>query len=191
MTDRALREELIATALTLRAQRVLPATLGNLSVRLASGDILITPSSCAYESTTPADLPVIDLDGKVRAGDLPPSSEWRMHTAIYRARCDVAAVVHTHAPAATALACLRQPLPGVLGEVEDFAQGPVRVAAYAESGTAQLAANVVSALGQSRAALIASHGMVAVGPDCAAAAQVAEVIEHCAMVHLLTRAVAG
>lgn len=191
MDHRDLRAEIIRTALALRAQRVLPATLGNISVRLSDTTLLITPSSRAYETMAPEDLPVIDLQGAVHSGAVPPSSEWRMHAAIYRARPDVRAIVHTHAPAATAVACLGLPLPGTLGELEYFAKGTVRVARSAESGTDEIAANVVLALGQSRAALMASHGLVAVGSDCASAAQVAEVIEHCALVYLWTRGAAG
>ena len=191
MKDLALREEIIRTALALRAQSVLPATLGNISVRTGENAVLITPSSRPYESMQPGDLPVIDLQGDVIQGELAPSSEWRMHTAIYRARADARAIVHTHAPAATALACLGEPLAGMLGEMEYFAQGPVRVAEYAESGTDAIAEHVVQALGSSRAVLMAWHGMVALGPDCTTAAQVAEVIEHCATLQLWTRGRGG
>jgi len=179
-----IRKEIVATALALRAQRVLPGTLGNISVRIDEDDVLITPSSREYSTMQPEDLPVVDLDGELRKGAHAPSVEAKMHTAIYRAREDVKAIIHTHAAAATALACLGRPLPCVVDELAYFAEGPVMVGQYAPVGTDELAANALEALGARNAVLLASHGLVAVGACLREARCVAEVVEHAADVYL-------
>jgi len=185
-TARVLAAQIIRTALALRAQRVLPGTLGNISARLDAARIVITPSSRPYETMRAQDVPIVTLTDGTAKGPFPPSVETLMHLAIYRARPDVAAIVHTHAPAATALACLGMPLPTQLDEVEYYVGGAVQIAAYAPPGSAALATNVLAALGPRHAALMAAHGLVAVAPDLAKAMQIAEAIEHAAQVFLMT-----
>ena len=185
-TARVLAAQIIRTALALRAQRVLPGTLGNISARVDAARIVITPSSRPYETMRAQDLPIVALADGAVTGPFPPSVETQMHLAIYRARPEVAAIVHTHAPAATALACLGMPLPVQLDEVEYYVGGAVQLAAYAPAGSAALAANVLAALGPRHAALMTAHGLVAVAPNLARAMQIAEAIEHAAHVFLMT-----
>src|SRR3954451_21445989 len=134
------------------------ATQGNVSVR--AGDAMwITPSARAYEPMTPGDIVPCRLDGPAPAADPPPSSEWRVHAAIYRARPDVAAIVHSHSVHATAWSHLGEDLD--LGS-EDFPQ-PVPTAGFAATGTEALAAAAAGALGRHPAVLLARHGVVGVG----------------------------
>ncbi len=186
LTARVLAARIIRTALALRVQRVLPGTLGNISARVDAARMVITPSSRPYETMRAQDLPVVALADGTTKGPFPPSVEAQMHLAIYRARPDVAAIVHTHAPAATALSCLGMPLPLQLDDVEYYVGGAVQLAAYAPSGSAALAANVLAALGPRHAALMTAHGLVTVAPDLAKAMQIAEAIEHAAQVFLIT-----
>jgi L-fuculose-phosphate aldolase len=117
----------------------------------------------------PDDLVALDLDGAAPAGPRAPSSEWRVHAAIYRARPDVRAIVHTHSPEATAWAHRAEPL-----------DDRVRTAAWAETGTVQLGVNAVEALGDRDAVLLARHGVVGVGASLADALAVCEEVERLA-----------
>ena len=101
------RASLLAVTRAAVAAGLLPGTAGNLSLRDAASElIVITPSQIPYATLTPDSMVVIDLDGAVVEGQHPPSSEWRLHVALYRARPDAGAIVHTHSPYATALAIL-------------------------------------------------------------------------------------
>ncbi len=161
-------------------------TGGNVScIARDRGMVAITPSGVPYEEVGPADVVVVDLEGRVVEGGLPPSSELAFHRAVYAARPDVEAVVHTHSLYATAMACLRREIPPVhylLG----FAGTRVPVAPYATYGTEALADRLVETLGADRnAALLANHGVVAVGRDLAAAFAVAEAVEFVARICLV------
>jgi L-fuculose-phosphate aldolase len=122
---------------------------------------------------------VLDPGGAVVDGDQRPSSEVPMHLAVYRARSDVAAVVHTHSVFATTFAVLGEELPAV-HYLLAFAGRRVRVAPYATYGTEALADACVATLGDDRAVLLGSHGVLAVGPDLDRALTVAEAVEYTA-----------
>lgn len=170
-------EAIIAAARRLDAAGFMPAKAGNLSVRRGAG-FLITPAALPYAALAPEDLVLVDADGRP-AGNRAPSSEWRLHQAIYAARPEAMAVVHTHSPRATALSCARRPLPP-LHYMMEMAGGEVRCAAYAGFGTAALAEATVAALEGRAAALLANHGVVTLGPGLAAAVALAEVVEDLA-----------
>ena len=170
-SDADLRRDLVAAGRAIASAGLVRGTQGNLSVR--DGDrILITPSGVPYESIEPGDLVVIDPDGSVVEGDRAPSSERLVHTAIYRNRDDVAAIVHTHSRAAVRWSDLGDPLP-----CDD---GAVPTAAYALTGTQELATNAAGALGDAPAVLLAGHGVVAVGTTVDQARAIAERIEAAA-----------
>jgi L-fuculose-phosphate aldolase len=111
---------------------------------------------------------VHQLDGTAVEAPLAPSSELPLHLAIYAARPEAGAVVHTHSPAATALSTLVDEVPAVHYYVAMFG-GPVPVAPYATYGTTELARNVVRALRDRTACLMGNHGAVTIGPDLATA----------------------
>ena len=181
----ALRQEIIATARRLHASRVLPGALGNFSVRIDGGRMLITPSSRSYHTMLPEDLPVVSLDGTVVSGPYKPSIESGLHAGIYTARPDVGAVIHTHATHAAALAAMNKPLPVVLDEMTYYLKGGVPVAPYAPSGSSELAQIAAATLGSGNAVLLGSHGLLTVGPTLLKAEHTAEVVEHAAEVYLL------
>ena len=159
---------------------------GNVSVRTPRG-MVITPSGCSAE-TIADDHPVrMTLDGKAR-GDRPPSSEWYMHAAIYRAYTDAAAIVHTHSDSCTALACLGQPLPAFHYLVVRFGGDGVRCAPYVTFGTPELADVAVTALIDRTACLLANHGMIVTGPTAEEALTAAITLETLASQYLLARA---
>ncbi len=159
---------------------------GNVSVR--DGDrVLVTPSAVPYEGLQPAGIVEVDLEGRLHSGG-EASSELAIHLAIYAARPDVRAIVHAHPPHACALSVNREPLPALLDEVGPVLGGEVRVAAYAPSGSPELAAAAVAGLGHDRhAVILANHGTVTVGADLEKAFARLEVLEHAARVYLLAR----
>jgi L-fuculose-phosphate aldolase len=145
---------------------------GNVSVRVG-GEVLITPTSRPKPFLTPEELVWIDLEGRVLRGFLKPTSEWRMHVAIYKRRPDVGAVVHTHDVLPTVLADGIDP--SVLSEAEAYLGSGIAVVPYIQPGTAELAEAVASALERSNVAVLKRHGLVAVGRDLAEAVNRIEV----------------
>ena len=171
-SDADLRRELIAAARAILSQGLVRGTQGNLSARESDGRVVITPAGMPYETMETADLVVLGPDGEVVDGHNAPSSERRVHLAIYGARDDVQAIVHTHSPRAVRWSDLGEPLP--------FDGGAVPTAAYALTGTDELATNAVGALGGAPAVLLAGHGVVAVGASIEEARTVAQRVEDAA-----------
>lgn len=163
---------------------------GNISVRIPeSRHVCMSPTGIPYDSMQPADVPVVDMRGAMIEGDRNPSSELPMHLAVYGAREDVHAIVHTHSPYAATFACLREPIPAVHYLV-GFAGTHVPVAPYATYGTPELAAGAVETLGTDfHAVLLANHGLLAVGPSLERAYAVAEEIELVARICYQARAI--
>jgi L-fuculose-phosphate aldolase len=182
-----MREGVVEAARALDALGFMPGKSGNVSCRTPCG-FLITPSGLPYAETGPGDLVELAADGAVVSGHRRPSSEWRLHAAVYAARPEAAAVVHTHSPMATALSCAREGIPPFHYMIALAGGSDVRCAPYATFGTAALAANCVSALGGRRAVLLANHGVVAFGATLAAARALAEEVENLARQYLALRA---
>lgn len=170
----AQREQVAATARRLAAAGLVAGTNGNLSARV-DDLIAVSPTGAILAELQAADVPVVDIEGAGRFGSLAPTSELSLHLGIYR-RYGSGAVVHTHAPMATALACVLDEVPLVHYEMLGLG-GAVRVAPYATFGTPELAAGVLDALEGRLAALMASHGAVTHGPDMATALRATELLE--------------
>jgi L-fuculose-phosphate aldolase len=163
----AARSAIVSCCRELSRAGLVVGTAGNVSVR--SGDLVaVTPSGLRYAELTPELVGVHRLDGAAVEAPLAPTSELPLHLAIYAARPEVGAVVHTHSPAATALSTLVDSIPSVHYYLAMFG-GPVLVAPYATYGTDQLARNVVDALHLRTGCLMGNHGAVTVGPDLATA----------------------
>ncbi len=158
-----LREALLATARAMTTARLNAGTAGNASVRVPGG-MLITPSGLAPESCHAEDMVRVAADGKA-VGKLAPSSEWRFHAELYARRPEAGAVIHAHAPFATALACQRIEIPPFHYMIARFGGENVRCAGYATFGTPALSDKVLAAMEDRSACLIANHGMVVFGRD--------------------------
>ncbi len=170
----------------LESQDLVAVASGNVSVRLMDGEpgrIAITPSQVPYAELTPDQIVVVTLDGAVAEGGETPSSEMPTHLAVYAARPDVGAVVHTHSVFATALAVAGRELPVILDEQVVVLGGPVRVAEFASGSTRELADNAVAALGDRQAVFLSNHGAVAVGKDLGEAVAVAVFLERVAKIY--------
>jgi len=168
------REALAATARKLAADGLVIGTSGNLSVR-AGERVAVSPTGAMLAELEAADVAVVDLDGSQVAGRLAPTSELGLHLKIY-ARYGSAAVVHTHAPMATALGLVLDELPCVHYEMLGLG-GAVRIAPYATFGSSELAEGVLAALDERSAALMANHGAVSHGSDIEDAARAMRLLE--------------
>jgi L-fuculose-phosphate aldolase len=181
----ATRSEIVRIARLLRARGLAVGTSGNVGARLDDGRIAITPSTMDYDEMTAADVVIVDGDGSPSEGRLRPSSELALHLAVFAARPDVRAIVHTHSPFASSFAAARRPLPAahyVLAVLVAPGRDTVRVAPYATFGTDELARNAVATLGEDQAVLLSNHGAIAVAASLAGAFGRAERVEELAMI---------
>ena len=174
----ALREEIVTRTRALDAAGLVPNKSGNVSARTERG-FLITPAGVPYAETKPGQLVELTLAGEARPSSERPSSEWRMHAAIYAARPEVGAIVHTHSPRATALACAGRGIPPFHYMIA-LAGGDIRCSRYCTFGTAELAASAVEGLEGRRAVLLGNHGVMAVGASLREAHAVATEVENLA-----------
>lgn len=158
-------------------------TGGNLScMDRAENLVVISPSGIDYDEMMAEDVVVLDMTGNIIDGKLKPSSETGIHIGLYCRRPDVSAVIHTHSPYATTMACLNMEIPAVHYLV-GFSGTKVPVAPYATFGTEQLAKNVSDTIGKFNAVLMANHGLISVGADLLRAFCVAEEIEFVARIY--------
>lgn len=178
MTMQSASAEIVATAKALDAAGFGPGKSGNVSARTAMG-FAITPSGLPYARMTAADLVEMGLDGTVMSGGK-PSSEWPFHAAIYRARPEAMAIVHTHSPRATALSATRRGLPAFHYMIAMAGGDDIRCADYATFGTEALASNALEALQGRNAVLLANHGVIALGTSLGGAWQMACEVENLA-----------
>lgn len=182
------RQQIADYGRRLLADRLTTGTGGNLSVALrAEGVIAITPSGISYDEINVKDISLLDFDGRQLEGR-PPSSEWYLHLALYRARPEINAVVHTHSRFATTFALLHEPLPACHYLIGVAQAKEIRIAPYATFGTEELARKTVAALGHNdRCILMANHGLIAVGEDLAQAYNTALYIEEVAELYYRAR----
>ena len=158
---------------------------GNVSCRVEGG-MVVTRSGTTVDATAEGDTVLMTLDGETE--DIAaPSSEWPMHAAILRAFPEAGSVVHTHADACTALACLGEGLPAFHYMIAGFGGDDVRCAPYVTFGTPELAEVAVEALQGRTACLLGNHGMIVTGRDVKAALSAAVRLETLARQYLLAR----
>jgi L-fuculose-phosphate aldolase len=179
MRDKELRSAVIAGCRELVQRSLAFGTSGNISVRRDEQSFFVSPTGMSYDSLEPDDIPLMDVDGHW-FGRRRPSSEWRFHRDVFRSRHEVAAIVHTHSPKATSLACTGRGIPAFHYMVA-VAGGPdIRCAPYHTFGTQDLSAAAVAALEGRNACLLANHGVITVGADLPAALALAGEVENLA-----------
>ena len=174
------RAAVAAASRALAADGLVAGTSGNVSARVEDR-VAITPTGAVLAELEAADVTVVDLDGRVVDGALAPTSELDLHLGVY-GRYDAGAVVHTHAPMATALSCVVDEVPCVHYEMLRLG-GPVPVAPYATFGTPELARSVIEALEGRTAVLMANHGAVTYAADVEGAAQLTRLLEWACTVY--------
>ena len=175
-----LRAMVIAACRELTRRGLTHGTSGNVSVRCDERRFFVSPTGMDYEVLQAADVPLMDLDGRW-FGRRRPSSEWRFHRDIFHSRHDVSAIVHTHSPRATALACTGRGIPAFHYMVAVAGGSDIRCAPYYEFGTQELADAALAALKDRKACLLANHGVIATGADLPGAILLAGEVENLAL----------
>jgi L-fuculose-phosphate aldolase len=169
------RQSIIDACLRMNALGINQGTSGNISLRHEDG-MLITPTSVPYETMRPEQIVYMGLDGAFDPAQR-PSSEWRFHLDILRARPEVDAVVHAHPPYSTILAIMGLEIPPVHYMIACAGGDTIRCAPYATFGTQELSERAVTALEGRLACLLEHHGMIAIGPSLSKAMWLAVAVE--------------
>jgi L-fuculose-phosphate aldolase len=173
--EREKRQSIIDACRSMNALGINQGTSGNISVRHDAG-LLITPTSVPYDTMQPEQIVFMDLDGSFDPAQR-PSSEWRFHLDILKARPEVNAVVHAHPPYSTILAIMGLEIPPIHYMIAVAGGDTIRCAPYATFGTQELSEHAVRALEDRLACLLEHHGMIAVGPSLSKAMWLAVEVE--------------
>jgi L-fuculose-phosphate aldolase len=183
----------LAAAKDMLRRGLVEGTAGNISARREDGNLVITPSSVDYAQMALDDLVLVDPDGDVlEAKDgRSPSTEMKLHLACYREFDDIGSVIHSHPVWATMFAVAHQPIPACIDEFAVYCGGDVLCTEYAASGTPDVGINAVKALHGRAAALIANHGLVAVGPRPDKVLHVTALVERTAQIVWGARVLGG
>lgn len=191
IASQSLREEVLTTGLLLLEKGLVTGTWGNISVRIDDNLFAVTPSGRNYRTLQTQDILIVNSTGQIVDGHLTPSSELPLHLAVYAARDDVRAIVHTHSVFASACAVARRPIPPIIEDLVQLAGGEISVSQYALPGTLELAKNAIKALSQKFAVLLANHGVVACGKTLNEAMTAAELVEKAAQIFCLSQLLGG
>jgi L-fuculose-phosphate aldolase len=177
-------DAVLAAAKEMLRRGLVEGTAGNISARREDSNLVITPSSVDYRDMTLDDLVLVDPDGAVlhAADGRSPSTEMKLHLACYKAFDDIGSVIHSHPVWATMFAIAHQPIPACIDEFAVYCGGEIRCTEYAPSGTPDVGNNAVKALEGRAAALIANHGLVAVGPRPDKVLHVTALVERSAQI---------
>jgi L-ribulose-5-phosphate 4-epimerase len=181
------KQLIVTTAQALTRDGYLMATGGNLSVRIPNANAFaVTPSNFDYMKMTADDICVLDFNLAPLEGTLTPSVEAGMHCAIYQARADVNAIVHTHQVYASALTMIKAPIPALFDEQARFLGRSVEIIPYAPSGTGMLKNTVAKHVkNQNNAYLMQNHGALLFGNDMERAVHNVEILEKCSLAYLI------
>lgn len=183
------KQQVLETCRRIVAAGLVTGASGNVSRRVEGADgaplVAITPARVPYHRLAVGDILVIDFERRPVEGEGVPSSETLAHLAVYRARSDVAAVVHTHSVYASALAVAGMEIPPLIDEQVVILGGAVPVAPYAISGSQELAEKACAALGEGNAVLLRNHGVLGVGADLEEAASACQLVERLAQIYVL------
>ena len=163
MLDQSSAQAVLDTTLAMNACGINRGSAGNVSSRVEGG-FLVTPTGMVYDQCTAEDMVFVAMDGTPK-GQRKPSSEWRFHGDVYAAHAEAGAIIHTHSPFATGLACMGLDIPPFHYMIARFGGKDVRCAVYATFGTQELSDAVVRALEGRCACLMAHHGMLVFGSD--------------------------
>lgn len=178
------REQVARYGLRMGACGLVTGVWGNVSARVPKEELFVlTPSGMPYKELIGKDMVVLNMRGEVVDGEHRPSTEYILHLAIYQARPDVNAIMHTHSIYASAMAVARKPIPPILEDLVQMVGGGVPVAPYARAGSPELAKSVARAIDSRGAVLLANHGVVGVGRTLEEAFIVCQIVEKSACVY--------
>ena len=176
MRDDGVRRDLAAAYRRVTELGLNVVSSGNLSARV-DGGMLVSPTGATAATIEPGSLALVGDDGTWDRDGPTPSSEWRMHLAVYQRVPEARAIVHTHSDHCVALASHGRPLPGFTYVVGFFGGTDIPCVPYHTFGSQALADAAAAALVDRTACLLANHGMIGRGPDLAAAVDGAQRLE--------------
>lgn len=185
-SERQYRKEIVHYGRMLHERSLVAATDGNLSVRLDSGRILVTPTAMSKGMMRPSDMVIVDMEGNRIRGRRNVSSEIGMHLLIYRLRPDVNGIVHAHPPTATAFAACGRDLTQPLVCEVVIGLGCIPLARYGTPGTPELTDALEPLVPQYDAILMKNHGVVTYGAELSCAYMKMETVEHFARIALVS-----
>ena len=184
------RELVVEYGKKMSAARLSTGTSGNISIYNAEkGLVALSPSGMDYFSTTPEDVVILDLDGKVVDGKRKPSSEWALHAGFYREKPEIQGVVHTHSPYCTTFAVLNEPIRAVHYAIAGAGTDEIPCAPYCTFGTGLLAERAVRYCGRGNAVLLGNHGVVCCGESLEKAYALAGDLEFTARLQYQARCI--
>lgn len=179
-----LRIEVVNGAKKVFQKGLVQAGEGNISFRIPNKDeLLITPTFNTYEDLEKADIVHMKFNGKVLSEGRLPSSEYKLHVAVYQMRPKVMAVIHTHSPYATIMSAARKKIPVIIEEQVIFLGGYIDVSEFASAHSDEFSKNAIQALGTRNATLMANHGVLVCGRSMKHAVKMAELVEKLAWIH--------
>ena len=161
----AQKKDVLNAALKLDRYGLIALSGGNVSWRMDSGEVLVTPSGRIYDEMVPEDILVVDLEGNIIEGERKASVDTEALLYIYKNMPQVNAVIHTHQPYATGLGLVMDELPCNLSTMANATEGPVAVAEYGDPGSLSMGVEAVKAIGDRLAVVLKHHGVIAVGRD--------------------------
>jgi L-ribulose-5-phosphate 4-epimerase len=180
MTENELRAALVAAGKTLVKENLVQGTWGNLSARLDEKRMLVTPSGMDYLSLSPDDMVVVDIETIEYTGKHKPTSEKKLHAAIYADRKEINAVIHTHSEYSSVAAAARASLPASKDEVRRVIGTNIPCAAYGLPGTKKMTQAALLALKDRNGCFLANHGAIAMGTSLENALTACRLIESAA-----------
>lgn len=185
------RQQVVHYGKELLRRGLATGSFGNVSVYVPEAKVVvISPSGMDYDKITPQDVAVVTMDGILLDGVKKPSSEMALHRIIYENRPEIGAVVHTHSPYATLMACLGEPLKPIHYLIA-YGGGEVPCIPYVPFGTQELAEAALKGMGDKTAVLLGNHGLVTTGPDLAFAMDAAQQLEFVAKLCYQTKLAGG
>lgn len=189
--DKLACSRIVATGKLLIEKHLVAGSWGNISCKIGESIYAVTPTGKGYAGLTEDDIVIINHQCNTVWGRHVPSSESKLHAAIYSACPEAQAVIHTHSIYASALAAMRKSIPPIIEDIVQIIGGSVNCAEYALPGTQQLADNAVQALNGRKAVLLANHGAVCWGKSLDDALIVAEVLEKAAQIAIICQSCGG
>lgn len=185
------KKEVIKVGMQLDKYGLIALSGGNVSVKMKSGEILVTPSGMIYEDMVESDVLVVDIEGNMIEGQRKPSVDTKALLYIFKNRADVQAVIHTHQPYATAVGLVADELPCNLTTLANATKGPVKVCPFSSAASIQMGIETVDNLGDSLAVILKHHGVVSVGKNLKEALYACVYLEEAAKTYVMACAMGG
>jgi L-ribulose-5-phosphate 4-epimerase len=179
-----LRMEVVKGAKAIFIKGLVEAGEGNVSIRNGKKEeLFITPSFNQYDTLNKDEIVHLNFDGTPLSAGKLPSTEAKMHIAIYRSRPKVQSVIHTHSPFASMLSIVQKGIPIIMEEMYIFLGGPIDVSGFGKAHTEEIGEVALKALGIKNAALLANHGVIVCGKSLDHAVKFAELVEKLAKMY--------